>query len=407
MVVTRALLLVSVLAAGCDSGSPPDLQGLTDQVATVGHELAIELDGTDPDGDRLTYSVKADIALEGVASITETPGGTGMFRWTPLAGDAGTHTFDFTVSDGSRNTTVSIMIDVKEAVGAAPVFIQPLGAGTVFDPAMVPCLTVQVVIMDQDSPNVDIAQADPVIDGATLMPIDGQSATWKWCPTAAQVTAQSRYTLELTADDHDNPPTVKDYVIVLQNGGMTTTPTVMINELDYDEVGTDYTEYVELYNPGTASAPLAGLALVLVNGSDNNEYARIDLSPVGQLGGGQYLVIAGAMVTVPPSALKLDPTWTHDDIQNGSPDGIAIIDTVTNTLVDSLSYEGAITMANITGFPGPVSLVEGTALDASVADSNTDPNVTMCRNPNGTDTNNNATDWSLCTHLTPGTANQP
>src|SRR4051812_15864894 len=108
MVVSRAIsVLVLFLAIGCDSGSPPDIQGLTDQVATVGHEISIELDGTDPDGDRLTYTVKADIALEGVASITETPGGMGMFRWTPLAGDAGMHTFDFTVSDGKNDTTVS------------------------------------------------------------------------------------------------------------------------------------------------------------------------------------------------------------------------------------------------------------------------------------------------------------
>jgi hypothetical protein len=407
MVVSRAIpVLALFLAFGCDSGSPPDIQGLSDQVATVGHEISIALDGTDPDGDRLTYSVKADIALEGVASITETPGGMGMFRWTPLAGDAGMHTFDFTVSDGKHDTTVSIVIDVREAVGAAPVFIQPLGAGTVFNPAMAPCISVDIVIMDQDTANVDIAQEDPVIDGAMFMQIDGQTASWKWCPTPAQITAQSRYTLELSADDHDNAKTIKDYVIVLQDGG-STTPTVMLNEIDNDQINTDYTEYVEIYNPGGSSAPLAGLALVMVNGNDNNEYARIDLSTVGQLGGGQYLVIAGAMVTVPPSALKLDPTWTHDDIQNGSPDGIAIIDTVTNTIVDTLSYEGAITMANITGFPGPVSLVEGTALDATVADSNTDNNVTLCRNPDGTDTNDNATDWSLCTHVTPGTANQP
>ncbi len=398
--------MIVVVASGCDSGSPPDLQ-VADQVATVGHELAIELDGTDPDGGRLTYTVKADIALEGMASITETPSGAGMFRWTPLAGDVGMHVFDFTVSDGTHNTTVPVNVDVREAIGAAPVFVQPLGAGTVFDPSMVPCLTVNIVIMDQDTPNVAIAQEPPLIDGAMLDQVDGQSGTWKWCPTAAQISAQSRYTLELSADDHDNPKTIKDYVIVLQQGGQMTTPAVMINELDYDEVGTDYTEYVELFNPGTTSAPLAGLALVLVNGADNTEYARIDLSTVGMLGGGQYLVIAGAMVTVPPSALKLDPTWTHDDIQNGAPDGIAIVDTVTNTLVDSLSYEGAITAAVITGFPAPVSLVEGTALDATIADSNTDPNITMCRDPNGQDTNDNATDWKLCTHLTPGTANQP
>jgi hypothetical protein len=406
VVVCRALLLIAIVLSGCDSGSPPDIEGLTDQVATVGHELVITLNGTDPDGDRLTYSVKADIALEGVATITETPSGAGMFRWTPLAGDAGMHTFDFTASDGSHNTTVSIVIDVREAIGAAPVFVQPLGAGTVFNPAMTPCLNVMVSVVDQDTAQVDLAQVAPLIDGAMFNQTDGQNGTWMWCPTPAQVSASSRYTLTLSADDHDNPPTIKEWIIVIQNGGQGG-PQLVINEVDYDQVGTDYTEYVEILNVGTGDAPLAGLALVLVNGSDNMEYSRIDLSTVGTLAAGQYLVIAGSMVTPPASALKLDPTWTHDDIQNGSPDGIAIIDTVTSTLVDALSYEGPMTMAVITGFPAPVSLVEGTALDPAVADSNTDPNVTLCRDPNGQDTNDANTDWKLCHHLTPGTANQP
>jgi hypothetical protein len=58
------------------------------------------------------------------------------------------------------------------------------------------------------------------------------------------------------------------------------------------------------------------------------------------------------------------------------------------------------------GFPATVSLVEGTALPATVADSNTAPG-SLCRNPNGTDTDNAATDWSFCTTPTPGTANTP
>ena len=57
-------------------------------------------------------------------------------------------------------------------------------------------------------------------------------------------------------------------------------------------------------------------------------------------------------------------------------------------------------------FPAPVSLVEGTVLDAAVADSNT-ATKTLCRKVNGVDTNNANADWVLCNSRTIGTANQP
>jgi len=394
--------LVALLLAACAGGHPPDIVGLTDQVAYVGDQLTVELDGTDPDGDMLTYGVKADISLGGAASITQTPTGTGIFRWTPLAEDIGSHVFDFTADDGTHTTTVSITIEVRAASCAAPVFVEPLGTGTVVDLATTPCMTVNVVVQDQDTPQVDIGQEAPVIDGAQLTPIDGQSANWTWCPSAAQAAAQDRYTLVLSADDRDNPKTIKDYVIVLSGK----VPTLVINEIDYDQVGTDLAEYVEILNPAGGDASLAGLALVLVNGATSTDYTTIDLSSVGTLAAGQYLVIAGAGVTVPTSAIKLDPLWTQDAIQNGAPDGVALVDTVTHTVIDALSYEGAITSATITGFPMPVSLVEGTVLSSSVADSNT-VNGTLCRYPDGQDTNDANTDWRFCTKVTPGTANMP
>jgi hypothetical protein len=396
----RALVLLPAALAACDRGSPPDIAGLTDQVAYVGQQLAIALDGTDPDGDRLVYSFKPDVPLVGAASITVTPDGSGMFRWTPLAGDVGMHVFDFSAYDGSHTTTVSIGIDVRET-SAGPVFREPIGTGTVLDLAQMPCLTIDVVVEDPASATVDIAQQPPVIDGATLQPVDGLSATWKWCPTSAQAAAQQRYTLELSADDHANPKAIDDYIIVLASSGA---PTLVVNEVDYDQPSTDTAEYVEILNTGSATASLAGYALVLVNGADNTEYARVDLSAAGSLAAGAYLVVAGSAVTPDPAAIQLDPAWTHDAIQNGSPDGLAIVDTVALTVVDALSYGGSIAAATITGFSAPVSLVEGTPTSAH--DSSTAAG-TLCRDPNGQDTNDAATDWTFCTHVTPGAANQP
>jgi hypothetical protein len=156
---------------------------------------------------------------------------------------------------------------------------------------------------------------------------------------------------------------------------------IVINEIDYDAVGADGDGFVELRNNGTEAVDLAGLALVLVNGGDGAEYARSALTDVLAAGGHHVVEI---------------------DAQNGAPDGVALIDTETDELLDALSYEGAITGAVIDGTT--YNLVEGTALAAEVADSNTVAG-SLIRNPDGSDSNDAATDWAFTTTVTKGAAN--
>src|SRR5690606_11706857 len=103
-------------------------------------------------------------------------------------------------------------------------------------------------------------------------------------------------------------------------------------------------------------------------------------------------------------AIKLDPGWSADEVQNGMPDGNALIDGAAHALIDALSYEGAMTSINLPGFPAPVSLVEGTMLPVATADSNTVVGA-LCRSPNGQDTDDAATDWAFCATLSPGAPN--
>jgi hypothetical protein len=214
-------------AVACTGGSAPELDGLSDQVAQVGTELKLDLNGTDADGDRLSYSFQAaDLTgVEDRAMVTVSPSGAGVFRWTPIAADVGQHAFDFVVSDGGHDTTVTINIDVKSAIGVAtaPIFRQPLGTGTTIDVGKNKCVELNIVIEDQDTAQVDITQEEPIIDGATLTQMDGQTATWKWCPTRAQE-GDSRYTLVLAADDGENPKTIKNYLVVLRGSGNTNCP---------------------------------------------------------------------------------------------------------------------------------------------------------------------------------------
>jgi hypothetical protein len=188
--------------------------------------------------------------------------------------------------------------------------------------------------------------------------------------------------------------------VVAVTGGL------VINEVDYDQiVNPDGMEFVEIYNGTGAPVDLTGYALVLVNGATNTPYLTVDLSPAGTLAAGQYLVVGSTAVTVPVTALKIDFSGAGqtDKIQNGAPDGIALIHA--GALVDALSYEGSITSVDIPGV-GVVSLVEGTALPAATADSNTVVG-SLCRLPDGADTNNAATDWAFTPTITPGAANSP
>jgi hypothetical protein len=179
---------------------------------------------------------------------------------------------------------------------------------------------------------------------------------------------------------------------------------LVINEIDYDNVGTgDSAEFVEIYNPGSTDADLSGISLMLVNGNGNAVYADIDLSSQDVLPAHGYLVVAGPNVTPAAGALKLDPGWTGTDkIQNGPPDGVALVDTAAQTVIDALSYDGSITAAVLPNFPAPVSLVEGTAATAS--DSNT-TDGSLCREPNGNDTDNANADWKFCATKSAGAAN--
>ncbi len=180
---------------------------------------------------------------------------------------------------------------------------------------------------------------------------------------------------------------------------------LVINEVDYDQLGTDTGEFIEIYNPTATAVSLSGLKLVFINGANNTQYLSVDLSLAGaSLAAGQYLVVKAATVTAAVGALTLNFSAAQDNIQNGAPDGVAIFNSANNTILDALAYEGSVTAAVITGAPGTFNLVEGTALAGSVADSNTLVG-SLSRLPNGQDTNNANTDWAFSTTPTPGAAN--
>lgn len=107
---------------------------------------------------------------------------------------------------------------------------------------------------------------------------------------------------------------------------------VWINEFHYDNGATnDPNEFIEI--AGFAGTNLAGWKIQLYNGANGQVYHTFDLT--GTIGG------------VPGSTfgfVSINPPSTNF-IQNGSPDGIALIDAAGN-VVEFLSYEGKFTATN-------------------------------------------------------------
>jgi len=171
-----------------------------------------------------------------------------------------------------------------------------------------------------------------------------------------------------------------------------------INEVDYDQPGTDTTEFVEIFNAGARDTVLTGVDLVLINGDTGLPLITIPLTGTVAVGG--YVLVAAPAVTAPGGVpvIPFGP-GTESFMQNG-PDGVALWDNNSNTLVDALSYEGPITAAVLGG--GTVSLVRGTAV---VAQDSGAPVVSLIRAPNGQATGDDNADWRATRTLTPGASN--
>src|SRR5215216_5943766 len=102
----------------------------------------------------------------------------------------------------------------------------------------------------------------------------------------------------------------------------TATAPVFINEFHYDNDLTDVGEFVEIAGP--AGTNLSGWTIILYNGSGGAPYTTTSLSGVIPNQCNSF-----GMVVV---------NYPSNGIQNGSPDGIALVNN--GTVVQFLSYEG-------------------------------------------------------------------
>lgn len=121
-------------------------------------------------------------------------------------------------------------------------------------------------------------------------------------------------------------------------------PTVLINEVDSDSVGTDILEFVELFDGGAGSTALDGLVLVCFNGNGDTSYRAIDLDGFSTDASG-YLVAGNSAVA------NVSFVFPSNGLQNG-PDAVAL-------------FSG-----NASDFPNGTTVTTPGIIDAIVYDTN-------------------------------------
>ncbi|MCF8713316.1 T9SS type A sorting domain-containing protein [Joostella atrarenae] len=138
---------------------------------------------------------------------------------------------------------------------------------------------------------------------------------------------------------------------------------VFINELHYDNAGSDVGESIEIAAPQGTDLSLYNI--VLYNGSNGTVYNTVTINAViADLSNGYGV----AHITLPSNG-----------IQNGSPDGIALVD-VSNTVIQFLSYEGTFVASE-----GPASGMLSEDIGVAQSNSSTSEGASLALIGTGTD----------------------
>jgi hypothetical protein len=156
---------------------------------------------------------------------------------------------------------------------------------------------------------------------------------------------------------------------------------VFINEIHYDNFGSDMGEFVEVAGP--AGTSLTGWSIVLYNGASPFVSYRTDF-------------LFGAIPNRSNGYGTMAINYSSAGIQNGSPDGVALVN-ASSTLVQFLSYEGVLTASG-----GAANGI--TSTDIGVAESGSDPEGRSLGLVGVGATYGDFT-WSLSGAASPGTIN--
>ena len=218
--VMAAALTAAGAGPGCAQGVPSaDLASLSPQTVAVNETLRLPLIIHNPAGEHITVEFEGPSlpVLQRTTALLFNESGA-EFRWTPLVSHLGTHEFVFIVKNaaGAEQDREPVVITVEPTDAATPIFLRP-GAGGTFDLARDPCVSFDIEVRDDDSLEVTIGARADLPEGAELMQDGPKHGVFRWCPGPDQIAATERWTIPLSADDHEHRPTEHDFVVVLRS----------------------------------------------------------------------------------------------------------------------------------------------------------------------------------------------
>jgi len=126
---------------------------------------------------------------------------------------------------------------------------------------------------------------------------------------------------------------------------------VFINEIHYDNTGTDAGEAIEIAGP--AGTDLTGWSIIRYNGANGLVYTTPEADPSGAD------TLSGAIPDLDSGFGVVIINYTENGLQNGAPDGLALVDS-SNNVIQFLSYEGTFTAVD-----GPATGMTSTDIGVS------------------------------------------
>ncbi len=177
---------------------------------------------------------------------------------------------------------------------------------------------------------------------------------------------------------------------------------VVINEINYNQLGVDTAEYVEIYGP--AGQSIFGYKLIFYDGSPDDRAPYREVPLAGFIPSGEHFVVGSPIV---PNVLQA--AWTVDAITNTTPAGIVLTrpsptPPFDDIVVQALSYGGSFVGAD--GPAAGVTFTDVGIVDVAPADQDATGERVLQRIPNVTGDWFATSDDGLGQDGTPGLINE-